>query len=681
MWERHGRRSVGVSRRGLLKWAGVGLGAALTGCRVEASNASGSANIQVSRWSDLAGRLSGGLILPGEPAYDDARLSYNPLCDDQFPSAVARCARPEDVQACIEFARRERIRLAARSGGHSYAGYSTPDRGLVADVGPMNDVLVDADGTATIGAGARLADIYATLGAAGRCIPGGSCPSVGVSGLTLGGGIGVLSRLHGLTCDSLLAADVVLADGTRRTVSMERDPDLFWALRGGGGGNFGIVTSFRFRTYEAPSIVVFRLQFAPETIAEVLDAWQSWIPSLPKELWSNCKAIASDMSCRIGGSFVGSEADLEKLLDGLRARVRPTASFKQTKSYLDAMRYFAGCEGKTNSECRLETLRDGGELSRASFVASSRIVSSPIAAPDRIVALLKPIDSMDLIFDSLGGAVGALAPDATAFPHRHALASVQVYKGTSPSGRSSAVRVVGEVQAALASIVGGGAYINYIDPNQADWAAASYGANLTKLREVATRYDPDNFFGFAQGVAPITSSTDCVATGRSASFSSINEKYQDLGGCASALGRPLSDEQDSPDGIGGFRAFEHGSIYWTAATGAHAVLNAILDKWGSVGWELGVLGYPTTDELDCADGIGRFNIFQRGSIYWSPTTGAHVIGGAIRERWGSLGWEVGELGYPISDEFEIPTGRQHDFERGSITWNAATGRTEVLVRG
>src|SRR5436190_11292694 len=148
-------------------------------------------------WNALQARLSGALVRPGEPGYDIARRSFSTLFDDRTPAAVATCTRPEDVQACVEVASGSRIPIAARSGGHSYAGYCTPNGGLVVDLGRMSGVEVSGDGTARIGAGTRLIDVYAGLAAAGRCVPAGSCPTVGIAGLTLGGGIGVLNREFG----------------------------------------------------------------------------------------------------------------------------------------------------------------------------------------------------------------------------------------------------------------------------------------------------------------------------------------------------------------------------------------------------------------------------------------------------------------------------------------------------
>jgi hypothetical protein len=160
----------------------------------------------------------------------------------------------------------------------------------------------------------------------------------------------------------------------------------------------------------------------------------------------------------------------------------------------------------------------------------------------------------------------------------------------------------------------------------------------------------------------------------------IDEKYRALGGCGSFLGAALTLETQTPDGVGRYNVFENGSIYWTPTTGAHEVHGAIRDKWKEVGWEAGVLGYPVSDEIRAPDGDGRYNVFENGSIYWTPRTGAHEVHGVIRDKWAELGWEAGALGYPISDEYEVPGGRQNDFERGSIRWDAATGVATAMIK-
>ncbi|WP_367115132.1 FAD-binding oxidoreductase [Actinophytocola sp.] len=307
-------------------------------------------------WNTLRAKLPGGLVLPGEAGYPAAAQVYNPLFDTRKPAAVARCTRPEDVRACVDVAAKARMPIAARSGGHSYAGYSSPDNALVVDLHPMSGVDTSPDGVAVIGAGTRLIDVYAGLAEAGRCLPAGSCPTVGIGGLTLGGGIGVLARKYGLTCDQLVSAQVVTADGRLVTASADAEPDLFWALRGGGGGNFGIVTSFTFATAPAPALTVFSLRFGGGA-ADVLGAWQSWVADLPDELWTNCVVSAgSPPTARVGGCFVGSAGGCERQL--ARLGLAASSRFVTGKSYLDAMRYFGGCSQRGVAQCHPES--EGG---------------------------------------------------------------------------------------------------------------------------------------------------------------------------------------------------------------------------------------------------------------------------------------------------------------------------------
>ncbi|WP_370946508.1 FAD-binding oxidoreductase [Amycolatopsis sp. cg5] len=433
-------------------------------------------------WAALKGRLSGGLVLPGESGFDQVKRGFNTLYDGRKPAAVAQCSTPDDVRACVEAAA-GRVPVAARGGGHSYAGYSTPDGGLVVDLAKMSQVDVQGD-RVVIGAGAKLKDVYATLGKAGRCLPAGSCPSVGISGLTLGGGIGVLTRKYGLTCDHLVSAQVVTADGQLRTASAESEPDLFWALRGGGGGNFGIVTSFTFSTDPAPDVTVFSVHFPDGTAGVVLGPWQEWIADAPPELWSNF-VLGGGSKVRVGGTFLGSTAQLGRLLDDFVAQTgtRQTSRLVKPMDYLGAMKYFSGSE------------------SRQTFVAASRIISEPLAEPKKLVELAK-YPAIDLLIDSLGGEVSKLAPTDTAFWHRNALASVQVYSQATAEKREEATKNVDTIVQGLAGIGATGAYVNYIDPGLPDWMTAYYGDNARKLREVAKKYDPEKVFGFAQAITP-----------------------------------------------------------------------------------------------------------------------------------------------------------------------------------
>lgn len=386
------------------------------------------------------------------------------------------------MQTCVQAAA-GRVTLAARSGGHCYAGYSVPESGLVVDVAAMNQV--DVQGTqAVIGAGAKLKDVYAGLAAAGRALPAGSCPTVGIAGLTLGGGIGVLARKYGLTCDHLSSAQVVTADGKLVTASASSEPDLFWALRGGGGGNFGIVTEFTFDTDPAPNLTVFSLHFPAGSAAGVLGAWQEWIAAMPPELWANIVISGgSPVQCRVGGCYVGAPSGLNTLLNNLTANAgaRPTQRTVKALDYLGAMNYFSGSSA------------------RQSFVASSRIITSPVD-PAKMVALADGRTGMDLLIDGLGGKVGEPAKDATAFWHRDALASVQIYAPATTKTRSGVTQSVGDVVAGLAAAGAGGGYVNYIDPALPDWKAAYYGDNAKRLQDVAKKYDPYNVFRFGQSV-------------------------------------------------------------------------------------------------------------------------------------------------------------------------------------
>lgn len=492
--------------------AGAGRAAALEGARhrtgvgglptVDAWPARARASaVLPPDWQALRARLGSRLLLPDDQGYGVARLGYNELNDDQFPAAVARCASPADVQACLDVARGHGVPIAARSGGHSYLGYSVPNGGLVMDLRSLAQVQVLPDGTAVVGAGARLIEVYAALAQAGRLLPAGSCPTVGVSGFTLGGGIGVLTRKYGLTCDRLVAAQVVTADSRLLNASPTSEPDLYWALRGGGGGNFGVVCEFTFATEPAPGLTVFSLRFPAGSAASVIGAWQEWVMGAPFELWATCQVSGGEPpSCRIVGCYVGGEGVLNPLLDQLiaAAGVQPSSRSVQPKSYLDAMKYMAGCANDSIAQCHL--ISEGGRLPRSSFVAVSRMLGPTPLDAGRVADLMVGRTGVDLLLDALGGAVSQIAPDATAFPHRSALASAQIYASTTPAGREAATETVDAIRDELAALGAEGAYVNYIDATLPDWGRAYYGANLDRLKAVSQRYDPDGVFAFPQSV-------------------------------------------------------------------------------------------------------------------------------------------------------------------------------------
>jgi FAD/FMN-containing dehydrogenase len=470
-------------------------------------------------WTALGHDLSGTLVRPGEAAYTVAKRQFDPRFDSLHPAGIAYCGNPHDVSTCLAFVRKYGVPVAARSGGHSYAGWSSSS-GLIVDVTPMAGVNVSGT-AATVGAGTHLVDFYNGLSAHGRVVPGGSCPTVGIAGLTLGGGVGVVSRAYGLTSDNLTSLQIVTADGLLRTCSASSNPDLFWACRGGGGGNFGVVTSFTFATHPASEIILFFLSWPWSQAARVISAWQSWAPHAPDELWSNLHLAAapggSIPTIQVGGTYLGSVSAASALLEKLYAGAGsdPSSPFLEVSpSWLHAMLVEAGCASLTVNECHLPTQNPAGQLSRASEYAKSDFFTKPLSSQG-IGTLLSGVERLQRVsgasggaggiaFDALGGAVNRVAPGATAFVHRDALFQAQ-YTTTWPVGSASAgvARQHAWQQSFWQSMrpyVSGQAYQNYIDPALTNWQQAYYGANFNRLTQVKGTYDPDRVFTFPQAI-------------------------------------------------------------------------------------------------------------------------------------------------------------------------------------
>jgi FAD/FMN-containing dehydrogenase len=466
-------------------------------------------------WASLATALTGRLVMPTSPAYAQAKLVYNLRFSAIDPVAVAYCAEPADVQRCIDFARTHGVTPIPRCGGHSYGGYST-GTGLVVDVSPMNSVRTDsAEGRAVIGAGTQLIDVYNQLSSAGFLLPAGSCPTVGIAGLTLGGGIGVVSRNYGLTCDNLVALDVVTADGRLLTCDADDNEDLFWASRGGGGGNFGIATSFTFALHPVTELALFTFDWPWTAAAEVLGAWQEWTATAPDQIWSNCQLQSAGddgLNVRSNGVFVGDVGALTTALQPLLTRTgTPSTRFVGPDAYLHAMLVEAGCEDVTVPQCHLSDAGAEGTLARSAFAATSAYVTTafPGAGIDAAVRSVQSLRDVvpgaggGLVFDAYGGVINAVAPGATAFVHRDALCAVQSsvsWSSADPSTAAAAQTWLSQSAVELEPYVSGAAYQNYIDPTLVDWQRAYYGANLPRLVAVKRRYDPDDTFRFAQSI-------------------------------------------------------------------------------------------------------------------------------------------------------------------------------------
>jgi hypothetical protein len=451
-------------------------------------------------------------VLPADSGYlTDVQL-YDFRYDGTRPSAIAFCATSDDVARCVSFARTHGITPTPRAGGHSYGGYSTSS-GLVVDVTPMSRV--QPGPTALVGAGARLIDLYDSLNSAGVSIPGGSCPTVGVAGLALGGGLGVVGRLHGLTCDAISSVQVVTADGRLVTASATANSDLYWACRGGGGGNFGVVTSFSFATFPTSVVALFTLVWPWSAADQVLPAWQRWAPGAPDEVWSNClleaNGSAGPPTLQVTGVYVGSTGALSSVLSPFIAAAGPPSSrFSENTSFAHAMFVEAGCASLPLNACHLPTQAPGGTLPRAPSATKSDFLITPLSdAGVRIVLdalAARQADGVSgaVAYDACGGAIARPAPAATAFVHRNAICSAQYSVPLAPSDSETFIAQgqawLNGLYGALRPFVSGQAYQNYIDPALSNWAQAYYGSNLPRLSQIKRKWDPDNVFHFAQSV-------------------------------------------------------------------------------------------------------------------------------------------------------------------------------------
>jgi FAD/FMN-containing dehydrogenase len=506
-----------MRRRAFLGMAAAG---AVSACSASlaVSPIARSAGPTPSDWAALARDLSGSLVRPGEASYTVSRRLFDPRFDGIRPAGIAYCQTPHDVATCLAFVRKFRLPVAARSGGHSYAGWSSTS-GLIVDVSMMAGVRVSG-GTATAGAGTRLIDLYNGLAAAGRAVPGGSCPGVGIAGLALGGGVGVTARAYGLTCDNLQSVQMVTANGSVLTCDANEHKDLFWACRGGGGGNFGVVTSFTFAAAPAPSPVLFFLSWPWSQTAQVIAAWQSWAPDAPDALWSNLHLIAtpggSAPAVQVGGCYLGSIDGAANLIDQLYAKVGSDATgyFLNQFSYLNAMLLEAGCASMDVQACHLPWQAAGGQLSRQPQYAKSDFFTRPLSSAG-IGTLLRGIENLRAVpgaaggvggiaFDALGGAVNRVAPGATAFVHRNALFLAQYTtnwtNGASAAGVARQHAWLRSFWSSMRPYASGQAYQNYIDPDLTTWRQAYYGASYQRLAEIKAAYDPTRLFAFPQAI-------------------------------------------------------------------------------------------------------------------------------------------------------------------------------------
>jgi FAD/FMN-containing dehydrogenase len=426
-----------------------------------------------------------------EPAYNKRTMLR--------PQLRALCKTSHSVSVMVDWARSNMVPFALRSGGHCYEGFCE-STDVVIDTRLMNQVVIDvANSSATVGAGAALGDIYKAIGAKGFAIPAGSCPTVGISGHTLGGGFGLLARQMGLACDSLQSVELVDPQARIVTADQQNQPDLFWACRGGGGGSFGAVTSFRFKLHPIGQVVVFGVTWTLDAAhaAKVMKAWQAWAPNAPNAitaLFRMGKNGDGSMNVHVFGQSVGPSSQLRQELRALLDVETPDAApVIKSKTFLQAVDYFSGGSAyeSTYSKCKsdylLSPLSDDGI---ATLIDGLRQLPSNAIVP---------------ICDAYGGAVFDTGPDASAFAHRAGTLYCIQYYSSWGAAASTPVHLarMKDLYASMRPYVSGAAYVNYCDLDLADWPDAYWGANLARLKQVKSAVDPDNVFRHAQSI-PVT---------------------------------------------------------------------------------------------------------------------------------------------------------------------------------
>lgn len=444
-------------------------------------------------WEALSKRLSGRLVLPNDSGYAAFALPNNLRYSSTLPGGIALCKSAQDVSASILWACEHNVPLVARSGGHSYAGYSTTN-GLMIDMRQMNGVSFDEHtGIATLGGGARNANLTKHFQNTNIAITHGRCPSVGIAGLTLGGGIGFNMRAHGLTCDQLVASEIVTADGAIHALSS--NDELFWACRGAGGGNFGINTSFAYQAYDVGPMTVCNLVWSAHT-ERVFAALVKTLERAPITLGSKVSVVSptttTGIQIQLLVQYSGTPAQLREMLADVYAIAQPSGAIVQQpywKSqevlsepgtpayYQERSRFFNG------------TVNDG-----AIAVIFDWIRKSPKSSPEAGFKIFQT-----------GGHVNDKRSRDMAFVHRQSiwLSSIELYwEEDTPAATLAQYHAwqTGFYEAIVPFANGGGAYQNFIDPSLRDWKGAYHGVNLERLEAIKKRVDPTGVFKFAEAI-------------------------------------------------------------------------------------------------------------------------------------------------------------------------------------
>lgn len=475
-----------ISRQVFVRGAlGVAAGAVLGSCRPTAApDPQNPAPVSgPPDWGALDDAIEGRVILPSSADYGAAKNVFNTRFADLTPAAVVTVKSTDDVQKAVEFAAKDSIKIAARSGGHSYIGASATNGAMIIDLRqlPGDITYNDGSGLATVSAAADLDSVQTSLAAHGRLIPSGSCPTVGVAGLTLGGGLGTDARRSGLTCDALVSASIVLPSGDAITASPHDHADLFWALRGGGGGNFGVVTAFTFRTFPVTDRDVVTLVFPEGTTEQAILGWYEWLRSADRAIWGMVNVAVGSGSGGCTIVLATPPRDGPSRASDLSAAigVQPVSNRTRTLNRMDFIHYFEGGADAAKPRAFVAGSDIVGEMTRA---AAESIVAATSAWP-------QASGSATTVIESLSGAVSDVDSDATAFPWRRQAACVQWYTETpSPATVDSANQwLAGAHEAVRANSAGG--YVNYLEPDND--ASRYFAGNLVRLSAIRKKYDPD----------------------------------------------------------------------------------------------------------------------------------------------------------------------------------------------
>ena len=430
------------------------------------------------------------LVTRSHPDYDNARRVWNGMIDRR-PLLIVQPESASEVAAAIAFARDHDLPLSVKGGGHGVAGRAVCDDGLVVDLSRMNAVLIDpAARTATVQGGATLRALDAGSQAHGLATTAGIYCETGVAGLALGGGVGLLMRRFGLTCDNLLAAEVVTADGRVLETSERQAPDLFWALRG-GGGNFGVVTRMDFRLYPLTHVFGGRIDYDFADALELGRFYREVMADAPEELQAYLsystgvgEKTASVVLCHCGSCEAG-----EAVVDQFRRFRRPVTERVGRITYLQMQQHW-------------DDAFPSGKLRfwKSSFLAS---ISEDVLRVGQEAITSQSLPNCDFDLEPMGGAISRVAPDATAFADRDAASTLLITSGwADPRETEARIAWARETWSAAQPYAKASAYVNYLDQGDEERTEAVYGANFQRLVEVKRAYDPDNVFRHNANILP-----------------------------------------------------------------------------------------------------------------------------------------------------------------------------------